>query len=186
MIQSSSMLRRKTDHSFIAEAKVDELSRVPCASDSRRITKHEIQGLNMSTHFFQRVLLFLVLFSLPLNRLLVSASTEESQRSILITSSSLLEDVEKRLHDEPHINAEELANYANGLLTEKGFNYDFDVCNAIGPSRLKQLSGRVDQMPFSSRALHITGRPLSLDLFSTNPGEGACGECFSSIPALRV
>jgi hypothetical protein len=140
----------------------------------------------MSPHFFQRVLWSLVLFSLPLNQLLVSASTEESQRSILLTSSNLLEDVEKRLHDEPNINAEALANYANGLLTEKGFNYDFEVCDAIGRQRLKQSTATLAQIPFSSKVLQAKGQPLNLKFVSTNPADGLCGECFSSIPALRV
>ena len=60
------------------------------------------------------------------------------------------------------------------------------MCDAIGRQRLKQSPVTLAQIPFSSKVLPAKGQPLNLKFVSTNPADGPCGECFSSIPALRV
>jgi hypothetical protein len=142
--------------------------------------------MKISSPLLQGLLLSIAVFGLPSSQLSISAKIKASQQSSLITSSSLLEDVQRKLQEEPNIPLEKLAEYANRLLAEKGLNYDFEVCEAIGPKRFKKTPDTLSQISYSYPMRQTDGHLINLQFVSTNPADGLCGECFSSIPAQRV
>lgn len=60
----------------------------------------------------------------------------EQNQAPIIHPSNILDDVSNKVKNQPNISSRELAVYANRLLAEKGFDYEFDVCEIIGIERL--------------------------------------------------
>lgn len=113
-------------------------------------------------------------------------SGKPSQPTI-IRPSSILQDIVNHSKRQANITPSDLATYANKLLEEKGFNYQFDVCEVIGSARLQRLSARPSSTITYSHLMEQTdGQKITLTFTSADPGNAPCGECFSSIPSLQV
>ena len=115
------------------------------------------------------------------------ANDDQSQLPTL-KPSNILEEVKRRKSLEPRLSASALARYANELLKQKGFDYDFDVCE-IFPREM--LAGGTPGG--ATGALHTFDRPLTrLDgrgvtfRFVADDYGSPCSECFLHVPALRV
>ena len=77
-----------------------------------------------------------------------------------------------------------MAQYATELIKTRGFDYAFDVCDAV-PQSSRTSSGLwnvPNQLSLS------TGRRLKVEFTVSNPnqGEALCGECDALIPAVQV
>lgn len=112
------------------------------------------------------------------------AAAEQNQAPI-IRPSNILNDVSNKMKNQPTISPKELAAYGNKLLAEKGFDYDFDVCEVIGIDRLRRIR-LPSTITYSYTMTQLVGPKIPLRFISRNPGAAACGECFSSIPNLQV
>jgi len=60
-----------------------------------------------------------------------AAPAPQRSRAITITPSNVVSDVVDRKQRQPNLTASELAQYGNQLTKERGFDYDFDVCDAV-------------------------------------------------------
>ena len=137
-----------------------------------------------------RIPSFLIVFvtltqNYPLNVPLVAAAKQN--RAPLIRPANILSDVRNRMKRQPNLPAEKLARYANELLQKKGFDYHFDVCEVIGPNRVKTISATPSsRIIYSYRMAQPAGREITLRFISYNPGDQPCEECFSPIPSHKV
>jgi hypothetical protein len=131
------------------------------------------------------IILFSTLTSYSLHIPLV-AKAKQNQASI-IRPSNILDNVRNKMKKQPNISPKELVAYANKLLEEKGFDYNFDVCEAIGSNRLRRISSASpSRISYSYKMAQSVGRNITLRFISENPGDAPCGECFSPIPSLQV
>ena len=117
---------------------------------------------------------------------LTSTYSYQPQRrgTITITPSAVLTDVGERRRQQPKLTATQLAQYATELIAKRGFDYDFDVCDAVPQShRTKDGLWNV-----SNQLLLSTGRKLRVEFTVSNPNQGnaLCGECDALIPAIQV
>lgn len=124
----------------------------------------------------------LLVCSLVLMLLTLTSSYSQRTRTVTITPANVLSNVSERRQRQPELPASQLAQYANELVKERGFDYAFDVCDAVPQSyRTKAASWRVpNQMALSN------GRRLSAEFTVLNPNESLCGECDAQIPGLQV
>ena len=87
---------------------------------------------------------------------------------------------------EPQIKPADLANYANGLLARKGFDYQFDLCEFVAlhnPPRRNAASLKTYKLPLKQ----TDGSPITfLTTANEKDGDGMCGECFFGIPIMKV
>lgn len=112
-------------------------------------------------------------------------ATAEQNQTPIVRPSNILDDVSNKVKNQPNISSRELAAYANRLLAEKGFDYEFDVCEIIGLERLRRVA-IPSTITYSYAMTQLVGGKITLRFTSRNPGAGACGECFSQIPILQV
>jgi hypothetical protein len=110
-------------------------------------------------------------------------STVSNQRPVIVSSSGILEELAQRKKRQPAITPKELAVVANEILTEKGFDYMFDVCEIL-PERDRQASGFA--IPASYTLSLSNGTQRSFKFTVAGGGEGLCGECRSMVPAAQV
>jgi hypothetical protein len=114
------------------------------------------------------------------------SAAKQNQASI-IRPSNILDDVRNKMKKQPNISPKDLAAYANELLEEKGFDYNFDVCEIIGHNRLRRLARTSpSRIIYSHKMAQSVGRKITLRFISENPGDAPCGECLSPIPSLQV
>jgi hypothetical protein len=114
--------------------------------------------------------------------LTLTSSYSQRFRTLTITPSNVRLDVAERKQRQPKLTASQLAQYANELVKERGFDYYFDVCNAVPQRyRTKAVAWQVpNEMSLSN------GRKLSTEFTVLNPGESLCSECWAAVPALQV
>ncbi|MCL1467043.1 hypothetical protein [Argonema galeatum] len=112
-------------------------------------------------------------------------ATAEQNQAPIIRPSNILDVVSNKIKNQLNISPRELAAYANKLLAEKGFDYEFDVCEIIGLERLRQIT-LPSTITYSHAMTQLVGGNITLRFISRNPGAGACGECLSQIPILQV
>jgi hypothetical protein len=131
------------------------------------------------------VLLIAFTLGYPLQVPLVAVAKQD--QASITRPSNILTDVSNKMKAQPNVSPKELAAYANKLLEEKGFDYDFDVCEVIGRNRLKRISSTSpSRITYSYKMAQWVGRKITLTFISDNPGHAPCGECFSPIPSLQV
>lgn len=117
----------------------------------------------------------------------VSTVAAKQSPTLTIGPSNIIDEVADKRRKQPDISPEELAAYANELVEEKGFDYEFNVCEVIGRERLKRVSGTSpSRVVYRYRMTRADGRKVALNFISENPGDAPCGECFSPIPSLQV
>src|SRR5689334_20571634 len=111
----------------------------------------------------------------------VVVPTPQRRRAITIIPSAMLLDVGQRRRQHPELTAAQLAQYATELIETRGFDYAFDVCDAVPQSFRTNLGlwNVPNQLSLS------TGRKLKVEFTVSNPNQGAalCGECNALIPA---
>lgn len=114
----------------------------------------------------------------------LAAPTPQRSRAITITPSAVLADVGERRRQHPEFTASQLAQYATELIKNRGFDYDFDVCDAV-PQSYRTKDG-LWSVP--NQLLLGTGRKVEVEFTVSNPNQGAalCGECDALIPAVQV
>ena len=104
-------------------------------------------------------------------------------RALVVAPSNVLSDVAERKQQQPSLTASQLAQYANELVEKRGFDYDFDVCDAVPRgSRTK-----APEWPVRNNLSLTNGRKLSVEFAVQNPDEESlCGECSAQIPSVKV
>ena len=115
----------------------------------------------------------------------ISLVAAQQNQAPIIRPSNILDAASNKVKNQPNISARELAAYANKLLAEKGFDYEFDVCEIIGLARLRRIA-LPSTITYSYAMTQVVGGKITLTFTSRNPGAGACGECFSQIPILQI
>ena len=81
-----------------------------------------------------RKLLDLLAISSLCITLLASAVAQTPRKAspiLSVTPSNIVVEVSERARQSASLNAAELAAYGNDLIAKKGFDYDFDVCEAL-------------------------------------------------------
>jgi hypothetical protein len=113
------------------------------------------------------------------------ARSLDEQRVVRITPSLLMKMVRDRVEREPGMSDGVLAAYANGLLSQKGFDYQFDVCEFI---RLLPQKRRAVEPPPSYRfqLTQASGGKIAFEIGNDDVSDGMCGECFFAFPSLGV
>lgn len=101
--------------------------------------------------------------------------------------SNIVDEVKRYRARRPGLSADALARHANALLARRGFDYDFDSCEIFPPGLLAGGGGTATGAlhTFRRRLTRPDGRPVAFDLVADDLG-APCGECFLSLPALRV
>jgi hypothetical protein len=118
-----------------------------------------------------------------------AAGAAEGQSQLpTLKPSNILDAVRQRKALGPRLSAAGLARYANDLIKQKGFDYNFDVCEIFPPEML--AGGGAGG---ATGALHTFDRPLTrLDgrgvtfRFVADDYGSPCAECLLPVPALRV
>lgn len=94
--------------------------------------------------------------------------------------------LKKRMEEQPEISSQELAAYANTVLAQEGFDYEFDICEFIRDKQDPQnISEEVLRKTYPLPMTQTNGERITFQAFTDGFG-GLCGECFSQIPCLRV
>lgn len=113
-----------------------------------------------------------------------SIATAEQSRVPLVSPSKILSDISNKIKQQPSIASKELILYANRLLEEKGFDYDFDVCDIVKqPKRIPSLPSTATR---SFTMTRVDGGRLTLKFIVASPQDSLCGECWSNIPSVQV
>jgi hypothetical protein len=102
-----------------------------------------------------------------------------------LESSHILDAVRRRKSLAPRLSASGLARYANALIKQKGFDYDFDACEIFPPPLEAAGLGPEATFTFDRSLTRLDGRGVTFRLVTDNFG-APCAECFLHIPALRV
>jgi hypothetical protein len=116
------------------------------------------------------------------------SKAESFRRGPRIIPSTLLENVAREKKERPNITPKQLAEYANAMLAQKGFNYDFDACDILKASGKPAEGDRLPSMlpeTYPYKMEQTDGREINFRIVSMDYG-APCGECFFSIPALQV
>ena len=115
---------------------------------------------------------------------LPTAIAQTTRKVLPVKPSNVLAEVGERATQLPSLSPAELAAYGNNLIARKGFDYRIDLCNILNPNDRTQIPPvevvRNYQMTLTD------GGKLTFGLRIENPNEALCGECWSSIPSLRV
>lgn len=123
-------------------------------------------------------LLVLLLLSTPA---FAQRATRQTARTINVTSSPIVGEIVVRKQQQPTISAAELARFANELVDQKGFDYQFDVCDIV-PGRKFTAPTRKVRLPLTL----TDGKKLSFNVEVESNEESFCGECFSYLPSRQV
>jgi hypothetical protein len=106
-------------------------------------------------------------------------------RTLVVTPANVLQEVYQRKQQQPSITASQLAQYANELVENRGFDYDFDVCHAVP----RGVRTKAPKWTVRNNLSLSNGRKLSMEFAVDNPNEAygsLCGECSTQIPSSRV
>lgn len=99
-----------------------------------------------------------------------------------VNGPDIVMEVSKRAGQTPSLTPVELAAYGNDLIAKNGFDYDFDVCEALNHDRSRTL-----QAKFLTYQLTLTkGGRTSFRFTMGDPDGGLCGECWTSIPLVQI
>jgi hypothetical protein len=116
-----------------------------------------------------------------------SEATLQRSKFLKVASSSLEEDVSKLIERKPRVTAQEVTAYANALLKQKGFNFDFAANDftkqhALRPTEINDKFNpqRLFKLPFRLFA----GRRLTAQSHISDGDP--CGYDHLLLPALRV
>ena len=110
-------------------------------------------------------------------------STRRQRRTINAKPSNIWQEVSARKKQQPSITTAELVRFANELVAQKGFDFDFEVSEFV-PKRKLEFEGESTIVP--ARFSLADGSSVTLNLTVENPKEAMCGEASSHIPVLRV
>jgi hypothetical protein len=110
----------------------------------------------------------------------------EAQRHLpTLKPTNIIESVMRRKAASPALSAAGLARYANELLARTGFSYDFDSCEVYMPHAPPANTPLGTAVVFDHRLTRLDGREVAFRFVTDNMG-APCGECYLSVPALRV
>lgn len=102
------------------------------------------------------------------------------QRPVVVSSSNIVQELAERKKKQPAITSRELAVIANELLEKRGFDYMFNVCDALYMRKSTDLTANYE-WPLTSGAK----RNFRFTVFSS--AEALCGECGQSrLPSVQV
>lgn len=113
-----------------------------------------------------------------------SASFDQ-KRAPQIVPSPLSKLVVGKIKEQPDINPKELAAYANTILAQEGFDYDFDLCEVVNKKYPRSMSGALSPKVYPVHMMKIDGGKVNFRI-SDERLEGMCSECFIRIPCLNV
>lgn len=122
--------------------------------------------------------------------LALSAAAAAQSRAPTLRPSNILDELKRHKARHPRLSDAALARHANALLARMGFDYDFDSCELF-PPELKDGGARVRNggtgalYTFRRRLTRLDGRGVTFDLVADDLG-APCGECYITVPALRV
>lgn len=115
--------------------------------------------------------------------ILTFLSSAIAQTPILsVDAPDVVSKVSERARQTPSLTPVELAAYGNDLIAKNGFDYRFDVCEALNHDR--------SRTPIAKSLTHkmtlTSGRKTSFRFTIGDPDGGMCGECWTSIPLLQI
>lgn len=114
------------------------------------------------------------------------AQTARKQTPVIsVKPSNVFIEVSKRATQTPSLTAVELAAYGNDLIARKGFDYDFDVCDALNIRR-DRLHSVPAEIVLNHKMTLAHGGKLSFSFAIDDPNQSLCGECSAYIPSLQV
>ena len=111
------------------------------------------------------------------------ASSSGQTRVVNVSESNVLSAVADRKKKHPAITPAELSLYANELLQQRGFDYDFDVCDIL--PRRKRMS-TADSLTARHQLSLTNGERATFAFRIDNLQDALCGECFTPLPSLQV
>ena len=105
-------------------------------------------------------------------------------QTLVVTPSNVLSDVAERKQQQPSLTASQLAQYANELVEKRGFDYDFDVCDAVA----QRYRTKAPAWSVRNNLALSNGGKLSVEFEVGNPTEpdSLCGECSTQLPTVQV
>jgi len=109
--------------------------------------------------------------------------TPSYQRPVTVSSSNILVELAHLEKKQSEISPKELAAFANELLDKRGFDYRFDICDILS-ERERQSSEAA--IPASYTLAQRNGKQQDFKFIVAGGGEGLCGECMTSLPAVQV
>jgi len=113
-------------------------------------------------------------------------SSSKSIRKLKLVPSTILSDLRRRKEERPGVSPLELAKYGNAVLAQKGFNYDFDICELLPPAQRDVMRGGLPStQTFHYKMALVGGLERPVELVSID-SVGMCGECYFQIPARRA
>ena len=112
------------------------------------------------------------------------AQTANKRPQILsVNGSGIVTEVVERAQKAPSLSAVELAAYGNELIAKKGFDYAFDVCEALNQ---RDRSRTPPAKSLTYRMTLTDGGKTSFRFTIGDSNEALCGECWTSIPILQI
>lgn len=112
------------------------------------------------------------------------AQTASKRTQILsVNGPDVVIKVSERARQAPSLTPVELAAYGNNLIAKNGFDYRFDVCEALN----HHDRDRIPTAKSLTYPLTLTnGRKTSFRFTMENSDGGLCGECWTSIPLFQI
>lgn len=104
-------------------------------------------------------------------------------RILSVNGSGIVTEVIERAKQSPSLSAVELAAYGNDLIAKKGFDYAFDVCEALNH---RDRSRTPPAKSLTYKMTLTNGGKTSFRFTIGDSDEGLCGECWTSIPILQI
>lgn len=100
-----------------------------------------------------------------------------------VKGSGIVTRVSERASQAPSLTPVELAAYGNDLIAKNGFDYRFDVCDALN----HRDRTRTPTAKFLTHKMTLTnGRKTSFRFIIGETDGGLCGECWISIPLFQI
>lgn len=117
--------------------------------------------------------------------LLPAAIAQTTRNKIPILSvnpSNIVAKVSDSARQSPSLTPAELAAYGNDLIAENGFDYNFDVCEAL--NHLDRMRMPPEELTYQMTLTN--GGKTSFQFAIGDLNDALCGECWTFIPSLQV
>jgi hypothetical protein len=130
-----------------------------------------------------KIIVFILTLTLTLPPSAIAQTASKTPPARSVNGSDIVGEVIERAKQAPPLTPVELAAYGNDLIARKGFDYAFDVCEALNHSdrsRTPAAKSLTYQMTLTN------GGKTSFRFTIGDSNDALCGECWTSIPLFQI
>jgi hypothetical protein len=131
-----------------------------------------------------KIIAILVLALVPAFIPTAPAQKVRRTTSLFVNRSNIVSEVSHRAKQRPSLTAIELAAFGNELITRKGFDYDFNVCDIL--TERDRANNSSANFVRTYQMTSTADEQLTFRFTIANLDESLCGECWTTVPSLQV